>query len=39
MVVPGIADTDEWEKLAIQQQEDLREDTMRAIEKGDNNVH
>lgn len=39
MIVPGIADTDEWEKLAIQQQEDLREDTMRAIEKGDNNVH
>ena len=37
MVVPGIADTDAWEALAVDQQQQLQEDTMSAIERGANN--
>lgn len=37
MVVPGIADTDSWEKIAEAQQSQLQEDTMKAIERGNPN--
>lgn len=35
MVVPGIANTDDWERIAQEQQEQLQDDTMTAIARGD----
>ena len=35
MVVPGIANTDDWERIAQEQQEQLQDDTMSAIARGD----